>query len=75
MSALCIYLTFIIIILGYSSDSKRIYVGGMPYTIEESDVHDYFAECGVIENIDFMTFPDTGRFRGIAIITFKVTLK
>ena len=33
-------------------------------------VHEYWSYCGEIESLDCMTFPDTGRFRGIAFITF-----
>lgn len=33
-------------------------------------VHEYWSFCGEIEGMDCMTFPDTGRFRGIAFITF-----
>ena len=32
---------------------------------------EYWGECGEIEALDVMTFPDSGRFRGIAFITFK----
>ncbi|XP_024520166.1 RNA-binding protein CP33, chloroplastic isoform X1 [Selaginella moellendorffii] len=51
---------------------KKIYAGGMPYTTSEDEIHSYFSECGAIEEIDYTTFPDTGRFRGLAFITFKV---
>ncbi len=33
-------------------------------------VHEYWSYCGEIEGMDMMTFPDTGRFRGIVFITF-----
>lgn len=49
---------------------RRVYVGGMPYGYTESDVHGFWEYCGPIESIDLLTFPDTGRFRGIAFITF-----
>lgn len=32
---------------------------------------EYWGYCGDIESLDMMTFPDTGRFRGIVFITFK----
>ncbi|KAJ7537573.1 hypothetical protein O6H91_11G012300 [Diphasiastrum complanatum] len=50
---------------------KKVMVGGMPYYSTEDDIHEYFSECGTIAELDCMTFPDTGRFRGIAFITFK----
>jgi nucleolin len=33
-------------------------------------VREYWEYCGPIESLDIMTFPDTGRFKGIAFITF-----
>jgi nucleolin len=50
---------------------RRVYVGGMPYAYTESDVRGFWEYCGPIESLDLLTFPDTGRFRGIAFITFS----
>lgn len=36
-------------------------------------MHEYWSYCGEIESMDMMTFPDTGRFRGIVFITFTTT--
>ena len=33
-------------------------------------MRDYWSYCGEIEDLDLMVFPDTGRFKGIAFITF-----
>lgn len=33
-------------------------------------MRDYWSYCGEIEDMDLMRFPDTGRFKGIAFITF-----
>lgn len=57
---------------GNDDDCKKVYIGGMPYSSSEDDVWNYFDHCGTITDIDFMKFPDTGKFRGIAIISFKV---
>ncbi|KAG8384038.1 hypothetical protein BUALT_Bualt04G0076500 [Buddleja alternifolia] len=51
--------------------SSRVYVGGIPYYSTEDDIRSYFESCGSITAVDCMTFPDTGKFRGIAMITFK----
>jgi hypothetical protein len=61
-------------LLATSFDLKKVVVGGMPYYSTEDDIHDFFSECGTIEELDCMTFPDTGKFRGIGFITFKVHL-
>lgn len=50
---------------------RRVYVGGMPFSWTEDQVREYWSYCGDIESLDVMTFPDTGRFRGLAFITFK----
>ena len=51
--------------------SRQIYVGGIPFYKWEEEIKEAFdAENLPVESIDCMTFPDSGRFRGIAIITF-----
>lgn len=50
---------------------RRVYVGGMPYHYDESMLREYWGYCGEIEGMDIMTFPDSGRFKGIAFITYK----
>lgn len=52
--------------------SNKVYVGGIPYYSTEDDIKSYFEGCGTITEVGCMEFPDSGKFRGIAIITFKV---
>ncbi|CAI9092468.1 OLC1v1027708C1 [Oldenlandia corymbosa var. corymbosa] len=52
--------------------SAKVYVGGIPYYSSEDDIRHYFEDCGTITEIDCMKFPETGKFRGIAILNFKV---
>ena len=33
-------------------------------------IREYWSFCGEIEDLDLMRFPDTGRFKGIAFITY-----
>ena len=50
---------------------RQVYVGGIPFYKTEEDIVAAFADEGhAVEAIDCMKFPDSGRFRGIAIITF-----
>ncbi|CAJ1977712.1 unnamed protein product [Sphenostylis stenocarpa] len=49
----------------------KVYVGGIPYYSTEDDIRSYFESCGTITEVDCMYFPETGKFRGIAIIDFK----
>lgn len=53
----------------------KVYVGGIPYYSTEDDIRSYFESCGTITEVDCMCFPETGKFRGIAIISFKVSTK
>ncbi|TYH51448.1 hypothetical protein ES332_D10G275200v1 [Gossypium tomentosum] len=51
--------------------ATKVYVGGIPYRYTEDDIQYYFESCGIITDVDCMKFPDTGKFRGIAIISFE----
>ncbi|GMI87088.1 phragmoplastin interacting protein 1 [Hibiscus trionum] len=51
--------------------ATKVYVGGIPYRYTEDDIRYYFESCGTITDIDCMKFPDTGKFRGIAIVSFE----
>ncbi|KAL2323909.1 hypothetical protein Fmac_022967 [Flemingia macrophylla] len=51
--------------------NTKVYVGGIPYYSTEDDIRSYFQSCGTMTEIDCMTFPETGKFRGIALISFK----
>lgn len=42
----------------------------MPYHYSEEGIREYWGYCGEIESLDMMTFPDSGRFKGIVFITF-----
>lgn len=54
-----------------TDNSTKVYVGGIPYYSTEDDIRSFFESCGSITEVDCMKFPDTGKFRGIAIISFK----
>lgn len=57
----------------YEEVAKKIYVGGIPYYSTEDDIRSFFESCGTVTEIDCMMFPESGKFRGIAIISFKVS--
>ena len=42
------------------------------HALQEADVREFWEECGAVEEADLMRFPDTGRFKGIAFITFAM---
>ncbi|CAB4270726.1 unnamed protein product [Prunus armeniaca] len=49
----------------------KVFVGGIPYYSTEDDIRSYFESCGTITEVDCLRFPESGKFRGIAIISFK----
>ncbi|GLT88994.1 hypothetical protein SLE2022_069980 [Rubroshorea leprosula] len=51
--------------------ATKVYVGGIPYYYTEEDIRHYFEGCGTITEVDCMKFPDSGKFRGIAMISFE----
>ncbi|KAF8397539.1 hypothetical protein HHK36_016457 [Tetracentron sinense] len=51
--------------------AMKVYVGGIPYYSTEDDIWSFFEGCGTITEIDCMKFPESGKFRGIAMISFK----
>ncbi|QDZ23953.1 RNA-binding domain-containing protein [Chloropicon primus] len=53
-----------------AQDSRTIYVGGLPYEVTDVEIEQYFSEYGQVERIDKLTFNDSGRFNGIAFVTF-----
>lgn len=52
-------------------ERKKVFVGGMPYSVTEDDIVEYFSDCGRVTELDCVTFPDTGKFRGLVFITFE----
>lgn len=38
--------------------------------LQVDGIREYWSFCGEIEDLDVMRFPDTGRFKGIAFITY-----
>ncbi|XP_043716921.1 phragmoplastin interacting protein 1 [Telopea speciosissima] len=51
--------------------AAKVYVGGIPYYSTEDDIRSFFEGCGTITEVDCLRFPESGKFRGIAMITFK----
>ncbi|KAL8549736.1 hypothetical protein ACS0TY_008541 [Phlomoides rotata] len=51
--------------------SLKVYAEGIRYYCTEDDIRSYFEGFGTITSFDCMTFPDSEKFRGIAIITYK----
>mmetsp|Transcript_1888 Transcript_1888/g.6908 ORF Transcript_1888/g.6908 Transcript_1888/m.6908 type:complete len:282 (+) Transcript_1888:3-848(+) len=54
-----------------STSGVKVYVGGLPYNYGEEEVRGLFEECGIVSSATLLNFPDSGRFRGIAILEFS----
>ena len=51
-------------------DNDQIYVGNLPYTVNEADLRQYFNQYGAIEYIKMVKNHKTGRSKGYAFITY-----
>jgi cold-inducible RNA-binding protein len=49
---------------------NKLYVGNLPYTINEAQLRDLFAQYGEIQELALITDRDTGQPKGFAFITF-----
>jgi RNA-binding protein Musashi len=50
---------------------NRIFVGGLDYTLRESDIRHYFERYGSVRDVQLMRDPNTGASRGFGFITFN----
>lgn len=47
---------------------KRLFVGGLPYAIDEQELGDMFAKFGTVESVNIITDRDTGRSKGFGFV-------
>ena len=50
---------------------NKLYVGNLPYTVDESQLRDLFSAYGEIEDLALIMDRETGRPKGFAFITFS----
>jgi nucleolin len=53
-----------------AADSSTVYVGGISYNATESEVSEFFSQCGEVLSVRMPTFADSGRSKGIAFVEF-----
>ena len=46
----------------------NIYVGNLPYSLSESELHDAFAEFGDVSSVNILIDRETGRARGFGFV-------
>jgi RNA recognition motif-containing protein len=47
---------------------KKLYVGNLPYTSKEDELHDLFAAHGTVHSVNVVMDRETGRGRGFAFV-------
>jgi len=50
---------------------KSIYVGNIPFSASEDDLHDLFADHGEVVSVKFIMDRETGRFRGFGFVEME----
>jgi hypothetical protein len=54
----------------HDPDEKKVFVSGLPFEAKKKDVEALFSSCGKLVQCKLLTFPDTGRCKGQAYLTF-----
>jgi len=49
-------------------NSKKLYVGGLPYSVSESDLNQLFSAHGTVESANVITDRNTGRSKGFGFV-------
>jgi RNA recognition motif-containing protein len=51
---------------------KKLFVGNLPWNLSESELKDYFAQCGDVESIKIVTDAvDKGKSKGFGFVEMK----
>ncbi len=48
--------------------AKRLYVGNLPYSADETTLRDLFSQYGEVQSVQIATDRETGRSRGFAFV-------
>lgn len=48
--------------------AKKLYVGGLPYSTNDAELQEYFAQAGTVESASVVTDRETGRSRGFGFV-------
>ena len=51
--------------------AKRIYVGNLPFTATEDEVHEKFAAFGTVNSVNLISDRDSGRPRGFGFVEME----
>ena len=48
--------------------SRKLYVGNLPFTTDETQLQDLFAQAGTVDTVSVVCDRETGRARGFAFV-------
>lgn len=51
--------------------SKKLFVGGIPYSTTEADLREYFAQCGNVVSCSIIIDRATNRSKGFGFVEFE----
>lgn len=55
----------------HAPNDRKCFVSGLAFDMKKKDVERLFKDCGTIVHCKLLTFPDTGRCKGQAYVTFE----
>ena len=50
---------------------KKLFVGSLAWATSDESLHDFFSQCGPVDEAKVITDRDTGRSRGFGFVTFE----
>ena len=53
------------------SDGRKVFVGGIPFGVDQHNVREDFGRYGEVEDVYLPTDRETGKLRGFGFVTFK----
>jgi len=59
---------------GYDPEArelKKLFVGSLEFSTTEDEINEYFSKYGDIVSVSISKFPDSGKSRGFAFVTFQ----
>lgn len=52
-------------------EKNKLYVGNLPYTVEEDRINEAFSQYGEVTDVKLIRDRETGRSKGFAFVTFS----
>ncbi len=47
---------------------RKLYVGNLPFSVNEQTLHDRFSQCGTVDSVNLITDRDTGQSKGFGFV-------